>query len=161
MSTNLPIIVVCIISYYLCLQMSQSKLKLRLDRRKFQSFFHGTTRLGEALAVVIRSVAEWKIQQHSICLQLSTKNMTGEKIARELVSLWSTAYLLINCQNACETGHCPIMRWCKPLRFCIYVNVLDIGCYSHTTDPVRSCRWVFWDPDSGGIYPIVDRFVCS
>ena len=50
--------------------------------------FDGTTRLGEALAIVVRFVSDsddWKIEQRLIRLQLLTKSMTGEEIAREII----------------------------------------------------------------------------
>ena len=58
-------------------------------RNKAKKHFDGTTRLGEALAVVIQFVAEWKTEQRLIRLQLLTKSMTGVNIARELVSILS------------------------------------------------------------------------
>ena len=44
------------------------------------------------MAVIIQFVAEWKIEQHLIRLQLLTKSMTEEEIDRELVSVLSVEY---------------------------------------------------------------------
>ena len=45
--------------------------------------FDGTTRLGEAMAIVVRYIDdEWSIQQRLIRLKLLQKSMTGEEIAQ-------------------------------------------------------------------------------
>lgn len=51
------------------------------------------TRLGEAMAVVVRFInALFSIQQRLIWLQLLDKSMAGEKIAREIIATISTKY---------------------------------------------------------------------
>ena len=46
--------------------------------------FDGSTRLGEALAIVLRYVSdEWTLEQRLIRLQLLAKSLNGEEIARE------------------------------------------------------------------------------
>ena len=48
----------------------------------------GTTRLGEAMAIVVRFInSEWKIQQRLIRFQLIAHSMKGEEVARELISV--------------------------------------------------------------------------
>ena len=50
--------------------------------------FDDTSRMGEALAIVIRFVSEgWQIQQHLIRLQPITKSLCGggDELARELI----------------------------------------------------------------------------
>ena len=56
--------------------------------------FDGTTRRGEALAVVLRFVdnKQWVILQHLVCLQLLVKSLSGEEIARELFGILSVNY---------------------------------------------------------------------
>ena len=55
--------------------------------------FDGTTRLGEALAIVIRFVDDgWKINQKLVRLQMVVKSLTGEELARELISVLSVNY---------------------------------------------------------------------
>lgn len=77
MHTNLLLVLVC--TYDLIPFADEQK------RNKAKKHFDHTTRSGEALAVVIQFVAEWKIAQRLIHLQLLTKSMTGEEIGRELV----------------------------------------------------------------------------
>jgi len=59
-----------------------SLIKEEMARRNVSVIFDGTTHLGEALAIVVRFVADWEIKQRLIRLQLLTKTMMGEEIAR-------------------------------------------------------------------------------
>jgi hypothetical protein len=55
--------------------------------------FDGTSTLGEALAVVLRFVEDdWTIERRLVRVQLLAKSLPGEEIARELISVLSTAY---------------------------------------------------------------------
>ena len=55
--------------------------------------FDGTTRLGEALAIVICFVDDrLKINQRLIHLQIVVKSLTGEELAKELMSVLSVNY---------------------------------------------------------------------
>ena len=56
----------------------------------------GTTRLGEAMAIIVCYVdSEWCIQQRLIHLQLLEKSMTGEEIARILFDTLSREYAIL------------------------------------------------------------------
>ena len=55
--------------------------------------FNGTTRLREAMAIVVQFVhTDFNIHQHLICMLLLAKSMTGEEIARELINTLSMHY---------------------------------------------------------------------
>ena len=55
--------------------------------------FDGTTHICEALAVVIRFISDsWVIEQRLIGIQLLAKSLSGEEIAREVISLLSTKF---------------------------------------------------------------------
>ena len=58
--------------------------------------FDGTSRLGEALAIILRFVdqSSFAIHQRLVRLQLLAKSMTGEEVARELLSVLSTGMVL-------------------------------------------------------------------
>ena len=69
----------------------EEKLKEELKGKHLGVVFDGTTRLGEALAIIVRFVSEsWTIEQRLIRIQLLSKSMSGEEIARELVLVLST-----------------------------------------------------------------------
>ena len=53
--------------------------------------FDGTSRLGEVLAVVIRFVDDWKVQQRLVRLEFLQKSANGEELARELISVLSVS----------------------------------------------------------------------
>lgn len=75
------------------LSEEQKRLKAELKGKIVSLIFDGTSRLGEALAIIVRFVGdEWKIEQRLVRLQLLVKSMTGEEIARELVNTLSVEY---------------------------------------------------------------------
>ena len=57
------------------------RLKAEIEGRNVSIIFDGTTWLGKALAIIVRFVIEWKIEQRLVRLQLLTKSMSGEEIA--------------------------------------------------------------------------------
>lgn len=69
------------------------QIKKEVEGRDVSVIFDGTTRLGEALAVIIRFIDDgWEIVQQLVRVQLLVKSMTGEEIARELVNVISVEY---------------------------------------------------------------------
>ena len=60
-----------------------SLIKHEIAERNIGIIFDGTMRLGEALAIVVRFVDGWEVKQRLIRLQLLTKTMMGEEIARD------------------------------------------------------------------------------
>ena len=100
--------------------------------------FDGTTRLGEALAIVIRFVDEsFVIQQRLVHLQLLAKSMTGEEIAREIINSLSVQYnisskivvAMMHDRAACNGV---ALRTLKV----VFPTIVDVGCFSHTLDLV-------------------------
>ena len=98
--------------------------------------FDGTTRAGEALAIILRHVtSDFCIKQYLVKLQMLVKSMTGEELARELISCLSVSYgvkpesLLASMHDRASTNDVA-MRTVK----IVYPSVVDIGCYSHTID---------------------------
>ena len=100
--------------------------------------FDGTARLGEALAIVVHYVnAEWKIVQWLIHLQMLVKSVTGEELARELISILSVKYgipsqLLLAAMKDRAAVNETAVRILK----IVYPNLLSVGCFSHTIDRV-------------------------
>ena len=54
--------------------------------------FDGTTRLGEAFAIVLRFVLEGKIVQRLVKLQMLAKPMNADELAHEVISVLQVAY---------------------------------------------------------------------
>lgn len=100
--------------------------------------FDGTTRLGEALAIVLRFIDDgWNIKQRLVCLQIVAKSVTGEELARELIAVLSVQYsigtqqLLAAMKDRASVNEAAI----RTLKI-VYPNLLSIGCFSHTIDCV-------------------------
>ena len=97
--------------------------------------FDGTSHLGEVLAVVLRFISEWTIQQRLVRLQFLVKN--GEEIARELINILSVtlgiqSHLVLAPMRDRASVNNLAMRTVKV----IYPNILDVGCFPHTLDIV-------------------------
>ena len=119
------------------LQEEKQQIRSEINNKPISVIFDGTTRLGEALAVIVRYVelTDFCIQQRLVRLQVVTKSMTGEEIAREILSVLSTQYgvvssnLLATMHDRASTNNVAM----RSIRI-LYPSLLDIGCYSHTID---------------------------
>ena len=112
------------------------------ERRKESSgkpvsiIFYGTSRLGEALVIVLRFLDNWEIKQRLIQMQILVKSMTGEELAQKVLAVPCREYKLSTDQvladrasvNNVAIRHIKIM----------FPNLFDIGCYSHTRDLIGS-----------------------
>ena len=99
--------------------------------------FNGTTREGEALAIAIRLVRDWKIEQCLVRLLLLARPVTGDDLAREILTVLSTELgitstkLLAYMRDRTSVND-------KAMRSIgiMYPSVMDIGSFSHTLDLV-------------------------
>ena len=116
----------------------QDLIKQELSGKYLSVVFDGTTRFGEAMAIIVRYVdSEWCIQQRLIRLQLLEKSMTGEEIARVLVDTLSREYAvppgyLLACMRDRASCNNVAVRFLKVM----FTRMLDVGCFSHTLDLV-------------------------
>ena len=114
------------------LKEKQTTIKEELTDKYISAIFDGTTRLGEAMAVVFRFVSkEWTLEQHLVKLQMLAKSMKGEEIARELIHVPSTDYTidlshLVAAMHDRASVNDAAMRVVK-----VIPNLLDVGCF-HT-----------------------------
>ena len=121
------------------LSEEKRQLKAEIDGLPVAVIFDGTSRLGEALAIILRFVdrSSLKIHQRLVRMQLLAKSLTGEEVARELLSVLSTEYgvassnLLAVMRDRASVNSVAV-RTLKVL----YPDLLDIGCFSHTIDHV-------------------------
>ena len=71
------------------LNEEQDRMKQEIAGRDISVIFDGTTRLGEAIVILIRHVADdWNLVQRILQVRLLAKSMTGNEIARELISIY-------------------------------------------------------------------------
>ena len=66
-------------------------IKSEIKDKAVSVIFDGTTHVDEALAIVLRFV-DTQIKQRLVCLKLLSKSLTGEELAREIISTLSTSY---------------------------------------------------------------------
>ena len=74
------------------LKEEEACLKQELQEKPVGVIFDGTTRLGEAMAIILHFVSESWTLERLIQIQLLSNSMTGEEIARELVHVLSATY---------------------------------------------------------------------
>ena len=61
-----------------------SSIHSQRRRNLFGVIFDGTTRLGEAMTIILQYVSDsWTLEQRLVRIQLLSKSITGEEIARE------------------------------------------------------------------------------
>ena len=115
-------------------------IKGELAGHNISVIFDGTTRLGEALAIVIRFVtADWEVKQRLVRLQLLAKSLKGEELAREIILILAQHY---NVQN---NSLCASMRDGASVNGAamrtvkiVFPKVVDVRCFSHAIDGVGS-----------------------
>ena len=118
----------------------QAKIKEELCGKDISVIFDGTTRMGEAMGIVVRYVSsEWKIEQRLVRLQLLAQSMSGEEVARELIATLSVSYS-INPTSLLATMHDRAAVNNVALRTLkvVYPALIDVGCFFHTLDLVGS-----------------------
>ena len=120
------------------LKDEENRIRQEIDGKQLSIIFDGTSRLGEALAIVVRFVNDdLSIHQRLVRLQMLTKSLTGEEIARELITALSVSYsihpsnLLGAMRDRASTNNVAMRTL-----MIVYPKVVDIGCFSHTIDHV-------------------------
>ncbi|KAK3744779.1 hypothetical protein QZH41_004216 [Actinostola sp. cb2023] len=100
--------------------------------------FDGSTRLGEALAIVVRFVdSEWNVQQRLIRLQVLAKSLKANELAQCLIQSLAVDFsirpgLLL---AAMKDGAAVNRAALEQVKF-YFPQLLDITCFSHTIDNV-------------------------
>ena len=119
------------------LSQEQARIK-EIEGQHLAIIFDGTTRLGEALAIVVRVISEdFQVMQRLVRLQLLSKSLTGEEIARELITVLSVGYginpnLVICAMRDGASTNNVAMRTLNVL----YSRIFDVTCFSHALNCV-------------------------
>ena len=71
------------------LNQERTRIRSELQGKYLSVVFDGTTRLGEVLAVVMRFINDWKVEQRLVHLEFLQKSVNGEELPRELISILS------------------------------------------------------------------------
>ena len=92
------------------------------------------THMCEAMVILLCYVNEWEIKQKVCRLMLLAKSMTEEEVARQIIAVLSTemgipSNLVIVAMHDQASVNTIAMRT-------ISIQIMDIGCISHTIDYV-------------------------
>ena len=121
----------------LLLQQEKQLIRSEFEDEYVSVIFDGTTRNGEALAIVVHFVKGWSIQQRLVPLLLLAKPVTGDELARELLAVLSTELGVANTKLlACLRDRASVNGKAMRSVAVLYPNVMDIGCFSHTLNLV-------------------------
>lgn len=119
------------------LSEERKRVKAEIDGKSLAVTFDGTTRLGEVMAIVVRFISDWKIQQRLIRLRFLMKSMTGEEVARELISALSTELgVQSDFVKAVMRDRASVNNVATRTLQVVYLHFVDIGCFSHTLNSV-------------------------
>ena len=120
------------------LQNELDCLKKDINGKYVSVIFDGTTHVCEAMVVVLRFLdKDLNIQQRVSRLMLLAKSMSGEEVARQLITSISTE-LGIGGERVVAMMHDRASVNSVAMRTVsvLYNNCLDVGCFSHTLDLV-------------------------
>ena len=104
----------------------------------FSVIFDGSTRLGEALVIVVRYIDKgWNIQQRLLKLEVLAKSMNAEELAQRLIQCLAVEYgiqpnqLLAPMRDGASVNEAGL----RQVMF-FFPNILNVICFSHTIDNV-------------------------
>ena len=108
-----------------------------IHQEEKKKIFDGSSRLGEALAIVIRFISGWSIKQKVVRMSMLAKSLKGEELAREILSALSTD-LGVSGSHLMAAMHdrASVNIAAMSIVSIMYPNILDVGCFSHTLDLV-------------------------
>ena len=120
------------------LQDEISKLKQDIGGKHVAIIFDGTTHVCEAFVIVLRYIDnDWVIKQRVCRLMLLAKSITGEEVARQLITVVSTELSIApNMVIAAIRDRASVNDVAMRTISVIYNQMLDVGCFSHTLDHV-------------------------
>ena len=121
----------------LILQGEIDELKRDIHGKSVSIVFDGTTHVCEAFVVVLRYVDDWAIKQRVCRLMLLAKSITGEEVARQLVTILSNELSIspdkvVGAMRDRASVNNVAMRTISV----IFNRLMDMPCFSHTIDHV-------------------------
>ena len=115
-----------------------TKIKREIEGRPISIIFDGTTHVCKAMVVVVRFMDDnWCILQRLCRLMLLQKSLTGEEVARHVVSTISTEFGISSSYViAAARDRASVNDVAMHTISVIYSELVDIGCFCHTLDHV-------------------------
>lgn len=120
------------------MQDEMCKLKQDIGGKHVAIIYDGTTHVCEALVIVLRYIDDdWVIKQRVCRLMLLAKSITGEEVARQLITVVATELSIApNMVIAAIRDRASVNDVAMRTISVIYNQMLDVGCFSHTLDHV-------------------------
>ena len=119
------------------LQEETTKLKQDIGGKPVAIIFDGTTHVCEAFVIVLRYVDDWVIKQKVCRLMLLAKSITGEEVARQLVTALSTELSIApDMIAAAMRDRASVNDVAMRTVSVIFNRMMDMPCFSHTIDHV-------------------------
>ena len=116
------------------LKQEQDRIKHEIDGKHISVIYDRTTRLGEAMVVLVRYVSDnWELKQRLLRVQMLEKSMAGEEVARVMIDVLSVGYsvfsstLLATMRDRASVNNVAM----KTIKV-IFPKIVDVGCFSHT-----------------------------
>lgn len=104
----------------------------------FSVIFDGSTRLGEALAIVVRFVDDrWNVQQRLVKLEVLARSVNAPQLAQRLIQCLAVDYSIQPNQllAAMRDGASVNEAGLQQISF-YFPNIFNVTCFSHTIDNV-------------------------
>lgn len=100
--------------------------------------FDGSTRLGEAIAIIVRYLdAQWVIQQRLLRLDVVAKSVTAQDLCQVLVECLFTRYSIQGAQVVAMMRDGVAVNGAAVRHLGVFMpNAMNIVCFSHTIDNV-------------------------
>ena len=118
-----------------------ASLKEEISGKPVSIIFGGTTHVCDAMVVLLSYMSsDWVINQNVCRLMLLEKSMSGEEVARQIITVLSTelgipSNLLVAAMRDRASLNSVAMRTVS----IVYNRVMDVGCFSHTLEHVGEC----------------------
>ena len=124
----------------LILKQETERLKEEIATRDLGLIFDGSTRLGEAIVIIVRFVSDnWSIVQRLIRLDICPKSVNAQDLAHVLNDCLSVDYqvrgnsLLATMKDGASVNQTALNH----IKF-VFPKMLSVVCFSHTLDNVRN-----------------------
>ena len=106
-------------------------MKGEIEGKHVSILFDGTTHVCEALLRYLDS--DWQVQQHVCHLMLLSKSVTGEELARQLLTALSTELSIASSLVVAAMHYRAAVNMAANRTVTIvYNHLLSVGCWSHT-----------------------------
>lgn len=101
----------------------------------FSVIFDGSTRLGEALAIVLRFNDQWKIKRRLATLEVLAKSLDAEQLEQRLIQCLAVEYPIKPNQVLAAMRHGAAVNedGLRQVKF-YFPNTFSVTCFSHTID---------------------------